>query len=798
MDLAGASRNRAGLKLFATPANEPRARRASDALQLAGAAVGLALLGWTALPPAGFLRAVDTFLLSWPTFLHGLWQVALDLLALAAVAVAAASMVRRRWSLVRDLALAALVAVAIALLAGRIVEGSWPAVWDALRASEPPAWFPSQRIAVPGAVLAAANPYLSLPMRRTLRRLLGVAVVGVTCLGAATIAGAVAGAFVAVMAAASVHLLLGSCGGRPGLGDVAAALRELGVQPQSLEAAARQPTGLFLVQAHDDHGPLEVKVYGRDAHDTRLIASLWRLIWYRSGEASLALSRRQHVEHEALLTLLAAQAGVVTQAVVTASATASDDALLVLRPVGQPLDDQPAPADPEEAARLAGSLWEAVGRLHRAGIGHGQIDSSHLVVVDGEIGVIGFRGAGVAVVPERLQSDRAQTLVAAALAFGIDPALATAVTELGRDGLGEVLPYLQPRALTANQRAQLRDADLDLDDLLQRAADAAGVASPELRELRRVSGRSLFQSAMLVVAFAALARGVAQVDFEVLRATLSDTIWWLAFATALFGQLPRLTQSVSTLGACPLPMPLGPVYALQLAVSYINLAVPSSAARIAVNVRFFQRHGLSAGSAATIGALDGFSGFIIQAGLLSSLLLFTPASLEVDLDVDLMSKATDLAAIVLGFVVVAAVVVLVLPKLRRTIITWVTGFVRDALEALRGLHSPRRLAMLVGGNLATEVLFAMTLGGFTRALGYSVGLSTLLLVNMSVALLSGLAPVPGGIGVSEGALTVGLIGAGLPEEPALGAVILYRLATFYLPPIWGFFAFRWLERNRHL
>jgi hypothetical protein len=29
-------------------------------------------------------------------------------------------------------------------------------------------------------------------------------------------------------------------------------------------------------------------------------------------------------------------------------------------------------------------------------------------------------------------------------------------------------------------------------------------------------------------------------------------------------------------------------------------------------------------------------------------------------------------------------------------------------------------------------------------------------------------------------------------------VFLYRLATFYLPPIWGFVALRWLQRNRYL
>ena len=85
-----------------------------------------------------------------------------------------------------------------------------------------------------------------------------------------------------------------------------------------------------------------------------------------------------------------------------------------------------------------------------------------------------------------------------------------------------------------------------------------------------------------------------------------------------------------------------------------------------------------------------------------------------------------------------------------------------------------------------------------QALGYSVGIGEVLLVNISVALLAGLLPIPGGIGVSEGGLTLGLVQLGVPEESAFAAVILYRLATFYVPPVWGFFAMRWLERNKHL
>jgi uncharacterized protein (TIRG00374 family) len=59
-------------------------------------------------------------------------------------------------------------------------------------------------------------------------------------------------------------------------------------------------------------------------------------------------------------------------------------------------------------------------------------------------------------------------------------------------------------------------------------------------------------------------------------------------------------------------------------------------------------------------------------------------------------------------------------------------------------------------------------------------------------------PIPGGIGVTEGALIAGLTAAGIPPTVAFAAVMLYRMATFYLPPIWGAFAFRWLERNKYL
>ena len=197
------------------------------------------------------------------------------------------------------------------------------------------------------------------------------------------------------------------------------------------------------------------------------------------------------------------------------------------------------------------------------------------------------------------------------------------------------------------------------------------------------------------------------------------------------------------------------------------------------------------------GALDGVSGFIVQATLLITLLMFSSLSLDLDLE-DPTSDAARLVVIVLALVVLVGLVVVCIPKLRSFVFGWVRRIAHEAFAVLRGLRSPRRLAMLFGGNLMAELLFATALGIFTAALGYPVPFEELLFINMCVSLLSGLIPVPGGIGVTEGGLIFGLTSVGVPQEAAFAAVILYRLSTFYLPPIWGFFSLRWLEKNSYL
>ncbi|HWC69421.1 MAG TPA: lysylphosphatidylglycerol synthase transmembrane domain-containing protein [Acidimicrobiales bacterium] len=789
-------------RLFATPADAPRARRATDAILAVAAASGLVLISVAAVPQPGYSRRLETLLRATPDLLDGFWQIVVDLLALLAVVLVVGAFVARRVTLARDLLVAAALALAVWFVVGRWVTGAWPDAWDALRSAEPPPWYPSPRIAVTGAVVVAAAPHLARPLRRVGRWLLTLALLGVVALGASSPLGAVAGVLVGAFAAAVVHLVFGSSAGRPGLDDVRIGLAAIGVTTRRVGVADRQEAGLFRVDAEDENGdPLVVKVYGRDAHDSALVTTVWRTLWYREPGSPIRIGRLQQVEHEAFLTLLAAQSGVRTDVVVTAGATPEDDALLVLRPLGRPLADlldEAGEASAVDGVALVRQVWAVVRALRRAGLAHGQIDTRHLVPAGDEVGLRDFRGATVAATDAQEYTDHVQALATTVLLAGTDEAVRAARNELGAEGLTAALPYLQPTALTVYQRQRLREEDVDLDDVRRAAAASVGTEPPELLQLRRITLGSIVRVVLPAIAVVALISGIAGLDLERLLDALRDATWWLVVAAFVLGQVPRFTQAVATLGAAPVPLGLGPVYALQLAVSYVNLAIPSAAGRIAVNIRFFQRHGVPPGSALAVGALDGFASFVMQAILLASLLLFTPASLDVRLDRGTATTAARLLGLVVAAALIALVVLFAVRRWRTFVLRWSRQILGEAANAVRGLNSPRRAGLLVGGSLATELLFALTLGAFVRALGFSVGFGELLLINISVSLLSGLLPVPGGIGVTEGGLTLGLVRAGVPEEAAFAAVLLYRLATFYLPPIWGFFALRWLERNKHL
>ena len=84
-----------------------------------------------------------------------------------------------------------------------------------------------------------------------------------------------------------MHLAFGSSAGRPAVAAVAADLDELGVATSMLDRPSAR-AGLFLLRGlTTDGAPIEIKVYG-DAHDSAVLSTLWRTVWYRDSAAPCA------------------------------------------------------------------------------------------------------------------------------------------------------------------------------------------------------------------------------------------------------------------------------------------------------------------------------------------------------------------------------------------------------------------------------------------------------------------------------------------------------------------------------
>ena len=778
------------IRFFSSSADAARARRPTDVVLVLFAAATLGLVSIVAPDPTAFDQRIAKLVNDLPGLLGWFWETVSDLLVLwPLVLLVAAVVATRRLFLLRDQLLSTVLAAGVAAL----VAGGFSALADGLTATGPPTLYPAVRVALATALIATTSPHLSRPIRRLGRWIVILGSLGVVALAIALPLGVVSGLAIGLGSAALVHLAFGSPGGLPSLDQVRAALEELGVETIDLRSAELQPKGVALLRAETPQGlPLLVKVYGRDAWDGQLLTATWSYLWYRDESPTLTISRRQQVEHEAFVTLLAERSGVPVLPVIAAGVVGSRDGVLVLEADARPIQEL-APSEMTDA--LLADLWRAVSAMHEAGIAHGNLDAQRMAVSGDGSALIGdFQAASASATPPALLADRARLLVTTALMTGDDRWAKAALASLGADGLTEVLPYIQPAALSRATRRSLKDAGHDLDAIRDRAASEAGTEPPKIEPLRRVTIGSVLTIALLLLAayfvFTAIASvGIDQVVAEIGKA---DKAWlWVGLVIV---PLVPVAEAFGALGATMLPLRLGPVIALEFAIQFIALAVPSSAARVAVNVRFFQRQGAPAAQALTIGLIDSVFGFVVQVLLLMVIVFSGLVTLDLSLDGLNFDPTGKLLVLVGILLVVAAVVALTVPKIRRPI----AAKIAEARPALAVIRSPIKLAGLLGGNFAAQFLLALILGATVRAFGESATLAELLLTNTLVSLFSGVMPIPGGVGVSEAAIAFCLTALGIPSATAAAIAIVFRLLTFYLPPIWGGFAMRWLRRQAYL
>jgi uncharacterized membrane protein YbhN (UPF0104 family) len=204
--------------------------------------------------------------------------------------------------------------------------------------------------------------------------------------------------------------------------------------------------------------------------------------------------------------------------------------------------------------------------------------------------------------------------------------------------------------------------------------------------------------------------------------------------------------------------------------------------------------GVSRAQALAAGTVDDVSETVVQAVLFLVTLPIVGASL----DTSQFKGAGPDTRLLIGIGVALAlsvVAVLAVPRLHAKVVP----AMRSALSGVWNVARDRRKRIeLFGGNVASELLYAVALGATCLAYDVDLNLAQLVFVNTSASVLSSVIPVPGGIGAAEAALSAGLIAMGVDESTAFAVALTQRLCTFYLPPIWGYASLRWLERKGYV
>jgi uncharacterized membrane protein YbhN (UPF0104 family) len=790
--------------MFAPVGDGQRRRRGSDGARVACAVVALVCCVLVIRYDSRVDRAVIQVIhppprsITWlvtVVYQAGSYGVGIVLVLLAVIA--------RRWEVARDIAASAVGTAAVSGILV-LVLGSRGGRPGGIVIHGYDLTFPVLRIALFMAVATAALPYLA----RTVQRLIEIFIALVALASAVgghglplNVLGSLA---IGWGVTAVVRLVFGSPLGLPSAEDVRLLLEELGIRSSDVHPARRQVWGVAKFEATetngvDSPGRIGIEVYGRDASDARLLTKAGRFLLYRDSGPSLTLTRLQQVEHEAYLTLRAGQAGVaVTEVVEAGTAGPSRDALLVCRlPAGTELSEA-------DAADLSDVTLDEVYRqllaLRRARIAHGAISGDALLVdaAAQTIVVTDFRNVSASASPDQLDRDLAGAMAATAVVVGAERAAASAARCLEPQVLGGALRHLHKPALDPALGRSLRGKRGLLEDVRQRAAQAKSIDLPKLVEPRRVSWPTLIMMIGTLIGGWALVGVLIDVSRSFDTVIGADWLWVvMAFVLA---QLAYVASAVEGIGSVAGPLPFGRAVAVEVANSFSALA-GGTAAVFATRVRFYQRQGYDATTALSSAAIMAVSSWIAITVLFGVSLPFAWGSVHIELTPE-SGGHSKLVWIILAVVVVVAVVtglLLAVPRLRRLAAAKVLPKVRDIWGNLRQVaSSPRKLVLLVGGSFAQELFVAMALSVSLRAFGDHLRLPTLIVVITLAGIIGGISPSPGGMGVVEAGMILGLTAAGVSEAHATAAVFIQRLFTSYLPPIWGWVTLVWLRKREYL
>ncbi|MFP5334032.1 MAG: YbhN family protein [Actinomycetes bacterium] len=280
-------------------------------------------------------------------------------------------------------------------------------------------------------------------------------------------------------------------------------------------------------------------------------------------------------------------------------------------------------------------------------------------------------------------------------------------------------------------------------------------------------------AALVAVVLLAMTVQLAAVDLEPLLARVR---WWAVPAAVGATAASLLGAAWNLVGFSPVPLTLRRALSAQLAGTALKVVTPASVGTVAVNARVVQRSGAGAAPAVVAVAASQVAQVAVTGVVLGAVALLPVTGPAPTVE----STRTPLTV---ALAVGAAAVVLAMTRRwwwRLVPLTTAVRFAEVRPQLLAVVRRPRRLVAGLGGCVVLTGGLAGALWASVQAVGGSLTPLAVVVVLLAGSAVGSSVPTPAGVGGVEAAMTAGLVAAGVPLAQAAPAVLLYRLATFWL------------------
>src|ERR1700761_6972683 len=577
-----------------------------------------------------------------------------------------------------------------------------------------------------------------------------------------------------------VRWLLGAPSVLPGITELIGWLTSQRVQAAELSVTG--PNRARLEGTLADGTRIRVHLSGRDTRGSGLPRRLWALARLRPAVAGhIALSSRAQVEQLALACYLAQQAGVPSPAVRLLGEMPGETLVLVTT-----IPD----SGPETGTtQLAGatSLFAALRRLHDTGVADRDVRAGNVFMSGSRAGFCSLDAAeaGSSELARRL--DLVQALATLAVTCG--PAGAVAALRAGYGPVDQVAvaAVVQPVALAPWGWRAARGASGSLNEIRHQLLGDHDTV-PAAPRLERFRWRTVATAVALAVAAYLLVGEISGVN--VLGALGQANPGWLAVAV-LGSALTYLGAAVGIAAFIPQRLSIWRGYLVQLSTAFVGVAMPPTVGHVAVNARYLHKQNVDEGTIAAAVTVSQLVNVVTTVLLLIVLGVLTGSGLS-------KFKIAPGADVLIGLAVIAVaiIVVLAVPQTRKKVTSAVWPHLRQIWpRLLDAVSHPLRLAIAAGANLLLSAAYVVALIAALRSVGGHPAILAAAVVFLAGNTVGSATPTTGGLGGVEAVIAAGLTAIGIPAHQAIPAVLLFRMATFWLPIPFGWLSYVVLQRR---